>query len=367
MKTYSFVDKYRPLNFSGIIGNKVIKQSLSSTKFTNRIPKAILISGKYGTGKTTFARSYAKLANCTNPKQVDGIYDSCGVCPTCLEIVTGKPIDYTEINAADQRSIDDMRSLISRCEMGLTDLNYRIVIIDECQQLRSDSQNILLKPLEDPNSNTIFIFCTTNPDKIISTIKSRCRRLYLKSIPEKMILGHLEFICEREKIDYQEDALLMICNEANGSMRDAINILDQCSGQGEITVKVVSPFTSIINLEIIYLLLDNIVKLDMSEIYNIIENLDKRNIPSEKLIDLMIVYLGDVLIFMETKNQKLLKYKNNEYYEKVRGHSEILKKREIIRCFIKIFLNTYASLESYPRQKHLLNLAFSECGQMIQQ
>lgn len=356
-------EKYRPQNLSSIIGNKVVKKSLSATKITNRIPQAILFSGKHGIGKTTFARSYAKLVNCSNPVEINGIKDACGMCDTCLELLNGNPVDYIELNAADQRGIDDMRNLISRCEMGLMDLRHRIIIIDECQQLRSDSQNILLKPLESSSCNTVFMFCTTNPEKILSTVKSRCRKYNLRSIPSDLILSHLKTICNLENVEYEENALWTICEESQGSMRDAINILDQACGQEKITQEVISAFTNILSLDIIYSIFENIVSYNMSEIYNCIEVIDSRNIPAEKLLDLYMNYINDILVFLETKNRSLLNYKNDTYFNRVRSHSEIIQKQEIARHLMRVCINAYKSLESYPRQKHLLNLVFSEsCG-----
>lgn len=364
--TASLSEKYRPQNLSSIVGNKVVKKSLSATKIINRIPQSILFSGKHGIGKTTFARAYAKLINCSSPIKIDGIIDSCGMCGSCLELKNGNPIDFTEINAADQRGIDDMRSLISRCEMGLTDLKHRIIIIDECQQLRADSQNILLKPLESSDINTVFMFCTTNPEKILSTVKSRCRKYHLRSIPNTLILNHLQSICNLEKIDYEDKALSIICDESQGSMRDAINLLDQACGHDKITEEIVSAFTNILSLDIIYSLFENIVSYNMSEIYKCIEVIDSRNIPADKLLDLYIIYLNDMLVYLETNNSSLLRYSGEQYFNKVRSHSEILKKQETIRHMMKIVINAYKSLESYPRHKHLLNLVFSESCEMLQ-
>lgn len=362
----NLAEKYRPKYLKNIIGNAVIKKSLCATLAINRIPKSILISGKYGTGKTTYARSYARLINCLNVKksEEDGLYEICGECDNCKNIE--RSTDYIEINAADQRGIDDMRDLISRCDMGLIDLKKRVVIIDECQQLRVDSQNILLKPLEDSSDSTVFIFCTTNPEKILSTVKSRCRKYHLKSISNNLILNQLKYICSQENLEYDDSALIMIADEANGSMRDAITILDQSCGQGKITDKIISSFTNLINLDIIYLLFENIVTYNMSQIYECIETVDNRNIPANKLFDIYIQYLNDLLIYIDTKNVSLLKYKSDDYVKNIRNHSEVLKK-ETVWALLRNLINTHKYLDSYPRHKHLLNLVFSEsCGIVAQ-
>lgn len=354
--------KHRPIRFSDVVGNNVIKKALSSSRAKDKIPRSLLMSGKHGIGKTTLARIYAMLINCVDIDSSGEFYEPCGKCDFCKSIIEGNAIDYLEINAADQRNIDDMRSLIEKIQMGLVDLRYRVIIIDEAQQLTKNSQNVLLKPLEEKNSKTVFMFCTTNPEQIINTLVSRGHRYFLSSPSKQEFYNHLVKICDLENVKYDEESLRLIIDSSDGALRDAMVILDQCiCASNEINKKIVSSFTNVLGFNFIYFLLENIVKCDLYEIYNIIEAIDSKNISADKFLDMFITYLNDVLVYKETLNESMLQYKDQEYLIKIRSHSEILGSEEIIRNLIKIFLGAYRDLASYPKKKHLLNLVFSEC------
>lgn len=358
--------KHRPIKFIDVVGNRVVKKSLSSSKVKDRIPRSLLISGKHGIGKTTLARIYAMLVNCSNVDTSGEFCEPCGECDFCKSIISGSAIDYLEINAADQRNIDDMRSLIEKIQMGLVDLKYRIIIIDEAQQLTKNSQNVLLKPLEEKNSKTIFMFCTTNPEQIINTLVSRGHRYFLSSPSKQEFYNHLSKICQLEDVKYDDESLRLIVDSSDGALRDALVILDQCMcASSEINKNVVSSFTNTLGLNFIYFLLENIVKCDLNEIYNIIEAIDSKNISPDKFLDTFITYLNDVLVYKETLNESMLQYRDQDYLLKIRSHSEILGNEEIIRSLMKVFLGAYRDLPSYPKKKHLLNLAFSECCNVL--
>lgn len=369
----SLAKKYRPKTFNDVVGNFHVKKYLSNTKIMNRIPQCILIHGKYGVGKTTLARIYAKYVNCKNIKEDNNFHEPCGECENCVEfkgIDNSKwPIDYIEINAADERNIDDMRSLKDRTSVDLTDLDYRIIIIDEAQQLTSASQNVLLKPLEDSGARNIFIFCTTNPEKIIPQIKSRCQTLVLRNISNNDIYNRLKYVSEKEKVSIDEESLTILSSISNGSLRNSIVSLEQCivAGNGNVTKDVVTSFTNNLGYEFIFYLTNYLLVSDMYNIYGMIDAIDSKNIPVENFLDLFVCYLSDLLLYMETNQDSILQYSYDEYITNIRDHSKKLEKREKIRRMIVSILNIYDKIDHYPRKKHLLNLAFSECAEICRE
>lgn len=369
----SLAKKYRPKTFSDVVGNFHAKKYLSNTKPMNRIPQCILIHGKYGVGKTTLARIYAKYINCKNIQEIDDFHEPCGSCDNCLEfkkIDDGIcPIDYIEINAADERNIDDMRSLKERTLKNLIDLDYRVIVIDEAQQLTTASQNVLLKPLEDSGAKNIFIFCTTNPEKIIPQIKSRCQSLVLRNISTSDIFNRLELIAKQENVSIDKESLNILSSISAGSLRNSIVSLEQCivAGNGSVNKDTTIAFTNNLGYDFIYYLLNYLICSDMYNIYSMIEAIDNKNIPIENFLELFVCYLSDLLLYLETDQDSILQYSYEEYILNVRNHAKKIKTREKIRQMINSILNIYDKIDHYPRKKHLLNLAFSECAEICRQ
>ncbi len=218
--------KYRPQNFAEIIGQEHVKQTLANEVSTNSISHAYLFCGPRGSGKTTFARVFAKSVNCENRK--DGQFEPCGKCSSCQEITGGNAMDIIEIDAASHRGIDDIKELKEGIRISPVKSKYKIFIIDECHQLSKDASNALLKTLEEPPSHAIFILATTEIHKMLPTIISRCQRFDFKRLQSSDIIKKLEYIAGKEGIKFDKSALSLIALNARGSFRDAESLLDQC-------------------------------------------------------------------------------------------------------------------------------------------
>jgi len=215
--------KYRPQRFSDVVGQEHVTQTLANAISQSRIAHAYLFCGPRGTGKTTIARIFAKCLNCSNGPKVD--FDDAD--PRCQEITDGRSLDVLEIDGASNRGIDEIRELRETAKYAPSSSRFKIYIIDEVHMLTKEAFNALLKTLEEPPSHVKFMFATTEPDKVLPTILSRCQRFDLRRIPVALIVKHLQQIAGLEKVEIDEAALHAIARGADGGMRDAESALDQ--------------------------------------------------------------------------------------------------------------------------------------------
>jgi len=216
--------KYRPSRFDEIVGQDVAVTILKNALRFNRIASAYLFCGNRGTGKTTLARILAKALNCDHlTKELE----PCNHCPSCIEISSGSSLNVLEIDGASNRGIDDIRQINETVGYAPTTGIYKIYLIDEVHMLTKEAFNALLKTLEEPPAHVKFFFATTEPDKVLATILSRCQRFDLYRLSEDVILQKLSKICEKEKIDVEKEALSLIAKQAEGSLRDAESHLDR--------------------------------------------------------------------------------------------------------------------------------------------
>jgi DNA polymerase III subunit gamma/tau len=225
--------KWRPRNFSQLVGQEHVVRALSNALSQGRLHHAYLFTGTRGVGKTTLARILAKCLNCTATDQPSA--EPCGVCPACTEIDGGRFIDLIEIDAASNTGIDNMRDVIENAQYAPTAGRYKVYIIDEVHMLSKNAFNAMLKTLEEPPGHVIFILATTDPQKVPVTVLSRCLQFNLKQMPPGHISGHLKNVLEAENITFELSALSLLARAAAGSMRDALSLTDQaiayCSGE----------------------------------------------------------------------------------------------------------------------------------------
>ena len=215
--------KWRPKTFAQLAGQEHVVRALSNALTLNRLHHAYLFTGTRGVGKTTIARIFAKSLNC-----VTGITATpCGECSACKEIDSGRFIDLIELDAASNTGIDNMREVLDNAQYAPTSGRFKVYIIDEVHMLSKQAFNSMLKTLEEPPEHVKFILATTDPQKIPVTVLSRCLQFNLKQLPPDLIITHLQYVLEQEKIDFESAAITLIARAAQGSMRDALSLLDQ--------------------------------------------------------------------------------------------------------------------------------------------
>jgi DNA polymerase-3 subunit gamma/tau len=215
--------KYRPQRFADVVGQDHVTQTLANAIVQNRIAHAYLFVGPRGTGKTTIARIFSKCLNCSNGPRVDFASED----PRCVEISEGRSLDVLEIDGASNRGIEEVRELRETVKYAPANSKFKIYIIDEVHMLTKEAFNALLKTLEEPPAHVKFMFATTEPDKVLPTILSRCQRFDLRRIPIPLIVKHLAFIAREENVAVEDEALQAIARGAEGCMRDAESTLDQ--------------------------------------------------------------------------------------------------------------------------------------------
>lgn len=238
--------KYRPSSFEEVVGQRQIVKTLTNAIARNRIAHAYLFSGPRGTGKTSIAKIFARTLNCT------GDHKPCGVCENCKAALSGSHPDIIEIDAASNNGVDEVRNIIDRISYSPMLGKYKVYIIDEVHMMTSGAFNALLKTIEEPPEDVIFIFATTEPNKVLPTILSRCQRFDFSKVSDPDIVYRLKQICEAEKIDADEESLSLIASLADGGMRDSLSILDQCSafaGDDKITPLLIREIYGVVTSE----------------------------------------------------------------------------------------------------------------------
>src|SRR6266568_1724416 len=224
----SLYRRFRPQRFAEVRGQDHVTRALQKAVREGHVAHAYLFSGPRGTGKTTTARILAKALNCTNLQ--DG--EPCCECDSCIQVQRGASMDVVELDAASNRKLDEMRDLLSRVALG-TPGQWKVYIIDEVHQLTADAASALLKTLEEPPAHVVFVLATTNPQKVLPTIRSRTQHFEFNLLSHGQLVGHLADILAREGIDTDAEALDLIARRAAGSARDALSLLDQALAVGD--------------------------------------------------------------------------------------------------------------------------------------
>ncbi|QWE13762.1 DNA polymerase III subunit gamma/tau [Polynucleobacter sp. AP-Sving-400A-A2] len=228
MTALALARSWRPKTFSQLVGQDHVVKALTHALDQGRLHHAWLFTGTRGVGKTTIARIMAKALNCTGEDgQGRMTSEPCGKCPACLEIDAGRFVDYIEMDAASNRGVDDIASLLEKAAYAPSNARYKVYMIDEVHMLTNHAFNAMLKTLEEPPEHVKFILATTDPQKIPVTILSRCLQFNLKQMPVPLIVEHLEKVLAAEKVECETNALRVLAKAAQGSMRDALSLTDQ--------------------------------------------------------------------------------------------------------------------------------------------
>src|SRR3989449_939961 len=291
--------KYRPQRFSDVIGQEHVTQTLSNAIHQNRIAHAYLFCGPRGTGKTTIARIFAKCLNCAGGPKVD--FDDND--PRCQEIAEGRSLVVLEIDGASNRGIDEIRELRETAKFAPASSKFKIYIIDEVHMLTKEAFNALLKTLEEPPSHVKFMFATTEPEKVLPTILSRCQRFDLRRIPVALIVQHLGHIAKQENVQIDEAALHAIARGADGGMRDAECALDQLisfCGEKIAEEDVLSMFGLTAQSQILALS-GAVLKGDSETVLRELNDLSKHGKDLGRLLADLLSHLRNLLIYQVSK------------------------------------------------------------------
>ncbi len=292
--------KYRPQRLEEIVGQEHIKKALTNAISMNKISHAYLFTGPRGTGKTSTARIFAKSLNCKEGPTIT----PCGVCENCVDITNSVPMDVIEIDAASNRKVEDAQNILEKVMYAPVNSRYKIYIIDEVHMLSNTAFNALLKTLEEPPKNVIFILATTEVHKVLDTIKSRCQRFDFRRITTDDIVKHLRYISDKEGINITDDALFTIAKNSAGGMRDSIALLDQLSildGEEAISTDDINNLLGRISFDTLHNLAEAIVNSTPQDAIEVLEKIyNSGNEPTQILTNLLD-YLKNLLIVKNCK------------------------------------------------------------------
>jgi DNA polymerase-3 subunit gamma/tau len=351
MPHITFYRKYRSQTFGEIVGQTHIVQTLSNAIQNDRLSHAYIFSGPRGTGKTSTARILAKSLNCRNGKSIT----PCGVCDLCQKITQGSSIDIIEIDAASNTGVDNIRTLNDQVNFTPIECTYKIYIIDEAHMLSSGAFNALLKTLEEPPANTVFIFATTEPHKIPITIHSRCQHLQFRMMTTAETITQLSRIAQSEGLTIDDNALKLIARNAGGSMRDAVSLLDQmASFKGNIiTYTDVITVLGGMNTDELVPLIGDCLQKNTKEVVRQLDHIAGAGCNITQLTQELILIVKDMI---------LLNMKLDNAIEGDQGYKDLLKKAMASASFndlstlLETLAKTELDLKWFPRQELLLQV-----------
>jgi DNA polymerase-3 subunit gamma/tau len=286
--------KWRPKNFAQLAGQEHVVRALGNALSQNRLHHAYLFTGTRGVGKTTIARIFAKSLNC-----LTGITATpCGVCSACTEIDSGRFVDLIELDAASNTQVDNMRELLESALYAPTAARFKVYIIDEVHMLSRSAFNAMLKTLEEPPAHVKFILATTDPQKIPVTVLSRCLQFNLKQLPPALIVSHLQFVLAEEHIEYDQGALNLVARAAQGSMRDALSLMDQAIAfsPGKIEEAAMRAMLGAIDQSYLFELLTALSEKNGVALLNVADNMATRSIAFDSALQDMATLLHRIAL-----------------------------------------------------------------------
>ncbi len=323
--------KFRPLKFNEMVGQEHITDTLRKQVIMERVGHAYLFNGGRGTGKTSAAKILARAVNCLNPHNGE----PCNECEICKAILSGALTDVVEMDAASNNSVEDIRGIRDEVNFLPTRAKYRVYIIDEVHMLSTGAFNALLKTLEEPPEHVKFILATTEPQKLPATILSRCQRFDFKRISNQDIVKRLKIICEESNIQITEDALKIIAVLSEGAMRDAISILERCTGEGKglIDENIVRDLVGIPKTSQIYSIVKAIFDSNVDEIINNTSNIINEGKDVDNFLWEIIKYIKDILVYKSSKNLEIY---NREEKKQINELSERVSKERLLHLIYEL-------------------------------
>ena len=311
--------KWRPKVFSDVVGQPQVTVTLQNELKAGRIAHAYLFTGSRGTGKTTCAKILAKAVNCLSLKEGD----PCGECESCVGIDNGSVMDVVEIDAASNNGVENIRNLREEASFTPAAAKYRVYIIDEVHMLSIGAFNALLKTLEEPPAHVVFILATTEVHKLPATILSRCQRFDFHRIDPEVIADRLQFVAGEENAHLEREAALLIARIADGGMRDALSLLDQCMGRSsEITLEVVSETAGLAGRDHLFSLADTVLRQNGGQALEQIDELHKASKDMVRLCEELAGHFRNLMLLKTMKNPQNLIVVSQDEYQKLQVQAE---------------------------------------------
>ncbi len=336
--------KWRPKNFKQLVGQDHVMQALVNALDNDRLHHAYLFSGTRGVGKTTIARIFSKSLNCDS-----GIgSEPCGECSSCLEIDQGRSLDLLEIDAASRTGVDDMRELLENVQYAPTHGRFKVYLIDEVHMLSKHSFNALLKTLEEPPEHVKFLLATTDPQKLPITVLSRCLQFNLKRMSVEQIEQHLGFVLGEEGIEFDARSLLLLAQAADGSMRDALSLLDQAiaHGAGKIDADQVETMLGTVSADFIVSIIEQVIQNDAKAVLKVVQTMHQ-SVPDYQRICADLISLLYHLALYQHDEKSIVHV--DQYQQDIKRLAPLVKP-EMLQLYYQIMLNGRVDLEIAPNE-----------------
>jgi DNA polymerase-3 subunit gamma/tau len=347
--------KYRPQKFADVIGQEHVTRTLKNAIEQERIAHGYIFSGHRGIGKTTIARILAMALNCRSKDHP--VPEPCGVCDSCVEIRQGNSVDVIEIDAATNRGIDEIRELRDAARYRPARDRYKIWILDEAHQITDAAFNALLKTLEEPPSHVIFMMATTQPEDIPQTIRSRCQHFSFHAVSFNDIVGQLRDIAKQEGIKADDNALAMLAEAGDGSMRDALSIMDQAiaSSGDMLSGDVVRGLVGTVGSDILESIMDSVARNSSEDVLRIVDRLLVEGQSAQHLARQMVRFLRNTLVAKVAGSQSPLLQISTDERARVGRVAERFSEEDLTR-FLQIMLRTHSELGYKQEQRFHLEL-----------
>ena len=355
--------KYRPMSFDTVVGQQALTTTLKNAVKSGKLAHAYLFCGPRGVGKTTCARIFAKTINCQNPT-AEG--EACNVCESCQSFNEQRSLNIFELDAASNNSVEHIKSLMEQTRIPPQIGKYKVFIIDEVHMLSTAAFNAFLKTLEEPPAHVIFILATTEKHKILPTILSRCQIYDFERMTVQNTIAHLKSVADKEGIQYEEQALAVIAEKADGGMRDALSIFDQAASfcQGNITYQKVIEDLNVLDSEYYFQLVDLSVKNKVAEVMVLLNDIVNKGFDGGLLIQGLAKHVRNVMMAKDPQTLPLLEVSEQarQRYQEQAGHVELSFLYGALRLMNQCDINYRQS----SNKRLLVELTLIEIAQLTQ-